>query len=75
MKSKRRSIQGKPKIKPLAGLTMRSGDQDLEAENVRRPSPHPFSDACRRMLNRKVPHDPRHRTVLDLVVEAIFFKP
>jgi hypothetical protein len=74
MRSKRRSIQGKPKIKPFAGLAMHSGDADLVAENVSRPSPYPFTDAYRRILNQKVPHDPRRRTFLDLVVEATFLR-
>ena len=74
MKPKRRSIQGNPKIKPFGGLLMRSEEPDLDAVSKTRSSPQPFSDACRRILNRKVPHDPRRRTVLDLVVETIFLK-
>ena len=53
---------------------MRSGDRDREAENVLRPSPHPFTDAYRRILKQKVPHDPKRRTFLDLVVEVIILK-
>ena len=55
MQSKRRSIQGKPKIKPFAGLSIHSGDSNLEAESMRRPSPRPLTDALRRILNQKVP--------------------
>jgi hypothetical protein len=53
---------------------MRSEGSDLEVDTALRSSPTPFTDACKRILNQRVPHDPRHRTVLDLVVETIFLK-
>ena len=56
------------------GLSFLSEDPDLEVDSALRSDPKPFTAALKRILNQKVPHHAKPKTVLDLVAEALVFK-
>lgn len=61
--------------KATAGDSQRRSRHQMQPDADVAASPRrPITDALRRVVNRRVPHDPRRRTFADLLAEAIVRK-
>jgi hypothetical protein len=67
-------VTGKAKASRFVRRAMQTGAQQTEAENSLSQGRRPFTEAVIKVLNRKVPNDPRGRIFVDLIVEALVRK-
>jgi hypothetical protein len=67
-------VTGKPKASRFVRRAMRATAEQTETGTLGSRGRRPFTEALVKILNRKVPNDPRGRTVIDLIAEALVRK-
>jgi hypothetical protein len=67
-------VTGKAKASRFVRRAMQATAEHTEAENACLRGRRPFTEAVIRVLNRKVPNDPRGRIFVYLIVEALVRK-
>lgn len=67
-------VTGKAKASRFVRRAMQTTAEQTEAENSCSQGRRPLTEAVIKLLNRKVPNDPRGRIFVDLIVEALVRK-